>query len=32
MDNLPVVQGGGDILNNTMNAAEPVDESWITFQ
>ena len=27
---IPVVQGGRDILNNTMNvAAEPVDGSWI---
>ena len=32
MDYLPVVQGGRDILNNTMNAAEPVDGSWITIQ
>ena len=33
MDNLTVVQGGRDILNNKMNAAaEPVDGSWITFQ
>ena len=32
MDNLPVVQGGRDILNNTINAAaEPVDGPWITF-
>ena len=32
MDNLPVVPGGRDILNNTMNVAEPVDGSCITFQ
>ena len=30
MDNPLVVQGGRDIINNTINtAAEPVDGSWI---